>query len=597
MFGMNKKESLLLRKFLLFLLPYRRKYLISLAFSFLATLSILIIPYLSKLAVDDALINKNMRDFILIGLAAAVIFFVNGFLKAIATFFKKGIRLKVRFDLNKRVFEYLQNSPLSFFWNKSTGEHIFKINYDIEKSIDLVIAVPEDIVSIFPKLLLILGILLYLDWQMTLALLIFMPFIYLPIRYFTRLMRKTLEELLADSQSLLERLREVFSHMYLIKAFGKEKKEISNYIKSLTRNTQIHLRGVKLQVLSSLTEETFGRLAVGAMTFFAGYQVIRARISLGTFTAIVIYATQLIKLQANLALFFQRISLGLVSCRRLDQMVDEDLKTKNESQDKLIVSFKNPRIEFKNVSFTYKKECDFLKNLSFTIEKGFNSLVGASGCGKTTVINLLLKLYEPCQGQICIEGHSLRDLNPSCLKGQIAVSLQEPFLWNDSILNNIKYARPDASRNEIIECAKIAGVDDFLKGLNRGYETIVGENSCKLSEGQKQKIAIARALIKKPKILILDEAMSSMDSLSEEKITSRITKLPIYSTIVISHRLSTIMASTLVYFIKNPETVIIGPPFELIRKDKDFHDLFSAQIAQLSDYEPSYVSQLNQRLK
>jgi ABC-type bacteriocin/lantibiotic exporter with double-glycine peptidase domain len=210
---------------------------------------------------------------------------------------------------------------------------------------------------------------------------------------------------------------------------------------------------------------------------------------------------------------------------------------------------------------------------------GLVALAGPSGCGKTTVLNLILDLYKPWQGEIHIVDGYLGEMDRLFFKEQVGVSLQEPFLWNDSIENNIRYAKPQATKQEIIKAANIAGVSDFIDDTPQGYDTVVGENACRLSDGQKQKIAIARAIIRKPKILILDEAMSSMDSASEEKIINGIKELlPGSLIIIVSHRLSSVAACDLVYFLKGPDKMVIGKPAELIKDDQDFYNLFSAQI-------------------
>ncbi|MFH1504487.1 MAG: ABC transporter ATP-binding protein [Candidatus Omnitrophota bacterium] len=578
----NKQEFRLFLKFLKYLLPYRKKGIIILFLSGVSVLLGVALPYLSKLAVDKGIIGKELKSFIIFGAIGTGLFIINGLVNAVSALFKRSVNLRVNFDLNKKVFSHLQNLPLNFFQNRSTGEHMFRVNYDIDRVVDLVVSIPEEIIKIFPRMLFILAIIFYLNWQMALFALVLAPIMYLPVHYVTFRMRKILEELLTNSQDIFKRMEEVFSHIHLVKALGKEKAETRSYLKALIARIKIRLRNVRLEVFGSFAGGSCERIIIGLITLFGGYLVIKEQMTAGTLAAIMIYLGQLIGLQNSVAFFFQRVVMGLVSCNRLNEVLQENSLAPEIGKPKVRIIFDNPRIEFKKVRFGYCEGEDVLRDIEFNLEKGVISLAGLSGCGKTTILNLILGIYKPGKGKVLIQGRNIEELDKVFLKQQISVALQEPFLWNDSIENNIKYAKKNASRNEVVETAALAGVDEFVKSLPQGYETVIGENACKLSEGQKQKIAIARALINKPKILILDEAMSSMDSYSEEKIMSNIRSLPIDIVIVVSHRLSTIMACDSVYFLKSPNNILAGAPRKLIAEVREFSELFAGQIEALS---------------
>lgn len=574
----NKVQFALFLNFLKLLLPYRKKQIVVLSLSGISMLLGLVNPYLSKLVVDKAILAKQLNTFIILGIIGTAVFIINGLLNALGSFLERGIRLRVNFDLNKKVFSHLQGLSWKFFQGKSTGEHIYSLNYDIDRVVDFIISIPKEIVNTFARLIFILVIIFYLDWQMAIFSLILAPVMYLPIYYFTRRMRKVLEEFMANSQNIFKRLGEVFSHMYLVKASGKEKTEIRAYLKNIITNIRIGLKNAKLEIINSFVCGSFEKFIIGLITLFGGFQVIRGRLTPGTLAAIMLYISQLIGLQNSIAFFSQRLSFGLISCKRLDEIFKQQSEVRDTPFAKRAI-FVNPRVEFKKLSFGYDPNEHILKNLEFNIDKGLIALAGPSGCGKTTILNLILRLYEPWHGEVFIDGHNLKDLKVSSLREQIAVALQEPFLWNDTVENNLRYLKPDASKEEIVEIARLIGIDDFISSFPAGYSSVIGENACKISEGQKQKIAIARALLKKPKILILDEAMSSMDSASEEKIITQIRNMPqIHTTIVVSHRLSTVMACDLACFLKDPATTVIGKPQQLLGEDKAFYDLFSGQI-------------------
>ena len=304
--------------------------------------------------------------------------------------------------------------------------------------------------------------------------------------------------------------------------------------------------------------------------------VIKDEMSLGSLSAIMVYLLQLMALQGQFANFFQTTVIGLVSCERLTEVLDVEeeprpLKTKGE------ISFKKGEVVFKDVSFGYKKDQHVLKDISFSVEdKRQIALVGPSGCGKTTILHLLLGLYCPWKGDILIDGYNIRELKPASLRRQIGIILQEPFLWNDSIDYNIRYAVDRAQTRDIIKAAELAGADSFIRNLPQGYDTVIGENACKLSEGQKQRIAIARALVKEPKVLIFDEAFSSIDLESEAKIMRNIRDSFKEATLIsVSHRLSTVMGAEQAYFLNREGKIIVDIPSNLIKKNKEFSDLFS----------------------
>jgi ABC-type multidrug transport system fused ATPase/permease subunit len=282
--------------------------------------------------------------------------------------------------------------------------------------------------------------------------------------------------------------------------------------------------------------------------------------------------------------FFETMSFSLISYQRIKEILDARPQVQEAKEAKEAV-LENCSVELKNVTFGYRLGEAVIRNLSFKIEQDKHiALAGPSGCGKTTLLNLILRLYDPWEGDILIGGYNIKDLQLKSLRENFGIALQEPFLWNDSIKNNITYARPRASEEEVKEVARICLIDRFVDSLPDRYETIIGEDACKLSEGQKQKIAIARALIKKPKILILDEAMSSMDSASEEQIVRNIKEAYKDITIIsVSHRLSTVMACDLVYFFKKPDEMVVDKPQHLLEQDEDFQNLFATQARQEVD--------------
>lgn len=538
----------------------------------------LVNPYLTKLVVDEGIGNKDLRTFIILAVIGAGVFIFIGLMDGLKEYLERYIKLKIEFDLNKVIFRHLEKLSFSYFQEKSTGEFLYHIGYDIERVKDFITETPPQAITIFPKLVFTLIIIFYLNYQMAIFALCLTPFLCLPPYYFSRKLRNVWEVYIKNSEDIFKGLQEFFSHIHLIKAFGRESAERRDYLGRLIANIRLIVRNIRLEILSNLSGGFINRLIIGLIALYGGYQVIKGRMTLGALTAIMIYLSQLVRMQGSFANFFQTTALGLVSCQRVDRVLDEKSSV-IEVQGAKEAVFKRGEIVFEGVSFGYRPQEFVLKDISFNIEGGSHiALVGASGCGKTTILNLILRLYDPWEGEIIIDGHKIKDLRFSSLRGQIGIVLQEPFLLNDSVKRNISYGKNNADDKEIFEAARICTAHDFIIKLLDKYQTVIGENASKISEGQKQKIAIARAIIKRPKILILDEAMSSMDSASEEEIIKNIRGFQKEMTIiVVSHRLSTVMKAERVYFLKNCGEMVISTAEGLLERDREFYNIFSAQ--------------------
>jgi ABC-type bacteriocin/lantibiotic exporter with double-glycine peptidase domain len=574
-----KTQRRLFLEFIRFLLPYWKKEAVILSLGGITVILGLVNPYFAKLAIDRAFGNKDLKMFVILALAGGAVFILNGLVEGLKNYLDRQIKIKVNFDLNKKVFKHLEKLDLDYFKDKSTGAYLYRTSYDIDRVTDLITSSGPQVIATIPKVLFIFIIVLWLNWQMAVFSLCLAPFLYLLPYYFAKKRKKIWEDLFRNYENIFKRLNEFFSHIYLVKAFARETSEVRGYLRMKIANIRISMRNTGFEVISGFSSSTANKIAIGLITFYGGYEVIKGGMTLGAFTAIMIYIGQMINLQGAFAQLFENMAQGFVSCQRVEEFLDKRSRI-IEKKDAQNVLFKKGGIIFKDVSFGYRQNVPVLSGMGLSIEGGSCvALVGASGCGKTTALNLILRLYEPESGDIMIDGYNIRDLSLSSLKGQIGMVLQEPFLWNDTIENNIKYGKPGASRQEIIDAAEVCGVDGFVKRLSEGYGTVIGENGCKISEGQKQKIALARAVIKKPKILILDEAMSSMDSLSEDDIMLKIKQMPEISTvIVVSHRLSTVMSVDLAYFFKKPDKITVAKPLQLIEEDKEFNDLFAAQM-------------------
>ncbi|MFH1478493.1 MAG: ABC transporter ATP-binding protein [Candidatus Omnitrophota bacterium] len=573
-----KSQTQLFFRFVRLILPHKAKWvLIILLGSFWSLLSV-VNPYITKLIVDEGIIKKDLRQFVLLASLGILVFIALGAIEGLKEYLEKKVSLDVKYSLNNAVFSKINKLSLAWFRDRSTGENIYKISSDIDRVNTLITSIPPKAVMLFPRIAFIFIIILKLNWKIALFSLFLAPFLYIGPYYFIKKRRSIWEKLIECSQSIFKFLQESFSHSYLIKVFGKEKDEKEKYLNILKNNIELEKSSTKLDIFSGFSAKVLDKVIIGLITFYGGYHVIRGEISFGTLTAILVYLGQLVNMQYGFISFFQSTVLGLVSCERVENILNEKEEIADREDAKYIIVTKG-EIEFKKVNFGYSKDQLILKGLDLKIKGGTHiSLAGPSGQGKTTILNLIARLYEVDGGEIIIDGQNIRDVSLNSLKNSIGMALQEPNLFNDSIKNNILYGNNLASFEDVIKCAKIALVDEFTEKLHDKYETIIGENACKISEGQKQKIAIARALIKKPKILILDEAFASMDSLSEDRIIENIRGYAKDITLIsVSHRLSTVKRSELVYFLNSSGEMVIGNVEELLGNNKEFQDLFRDQ--------------------
>lgn len=556
--GMKRNSHKLFLKFARFLLPYRKLEFLIGSLALLGVALSLVYPYLAKLIIDQAFASKDLRLFLSLTVIGTLILVANGLVSKFTSYLNQYIRARVHFDITRRVFERMQSLPFSFFSHRSSGEHLFKIEYDIYRAVDIVVTMLPQALALIPRFVLVFIIVFSLDAKLSALSLFLAPLTFAVPYLFTKRLRERLEEYIQSTQKVFIRLAEVFSRVYLIKAFAKEKTELENYTHLMNDNLRLKKRNIGLEVSSQFYASLAQRAVLGLVGLYGGWRVITGDITLGSLTAIMVYLTQLVNMQGNFARFFQDTVLNLVSCERLEPVLDVNPAM---SQDRpcLKPEFTRGELRFSDVHFSYDDEKPVLKGMSFTITPGsWSAMVGPSGVGKTTMINLLLQLYDVRDGSIAIDGHNIKDIEPETLKKQIGFVPQEPFLWNDTVRNNIRYGKEDATDEEIYQAARLAHADEFIRELPEEYETRIGENACKISEGQKQRIAIARALVKKPRILILDEAFASVNRELEEAILTDIEKKFQGTTfIVVTHRQSTLKRMHVIYHLESPSTLSV----------------------------------------
>lgn len=567
-----------------YLKPYWKLQTLAIGLGFFAAPLALVNPYLAKLIVDNISGNKDIKFFAVIVAAAASFFIINTLLTSFTDYLLSRINKSVLSDITKDLFKHLQGLTINFYNNHPTAELMYRLTRDITLVSDFICNTVPKMVTLLPRLFFIMAVVFYLNWRMAAWTLFLVPAIYLYLFFFVPRLKEMTQKYAGFLQLVYRGIHEAFSHSHLVKALGREEHEILSLERNLKKKLDFELKYIKVTKLETFFESLFSKAVAGIVILYGGYLVIKGRMSIGSLTAVMIYLVQLVNLFKILGRLYQEFNINGVARKRIDDIFSRRSDIE-EAEDAHPLVIDRGSIEFKNVSFAYKAKRPVLENMSCYIKPGSRvALVGPSGCGKTTIFYLILRLYQQSEGEILIDGFDIKKVRQNSLKTGIGIVLQQPLLWNDTIANNIAYGKEDPTKKEIEKAAKLACADDFIKRLPKGYDSVMGEMACNISEGQKQRIALARTFIKRPKILMLDEAMASLDSGTEDVIIENIKREFVDSTIIIvTHRLAAAKKMDHIYFLDGPRRMISGSHDDLLADNKEYGELFASQIELASE--------------
>jgi len=534
-------------------------------------------PFLSKLYMDDAFLVKNFSKFLHISAWGIVIFLLSTLFLAIEDQVKNKMMVGLKFNFVSKFIRKLYSFELTFFQSKSVGENVYRLA-DLGAQTDFIVEQCPRFLADLLKLIIILVISLWVNLPLTVFLLLLSPLFIIHSFCIQRKLKPIYKEFWESGAKLSKKINEAFSKILIIKALGLESYQRHVYLRSLIMNIRLGVRSFRLSMLSSLNLSFLSKTVYGIVTLFGGWLIIKGRITVGSYTAAMLYLMQLSYLLESLSYRFEYIAKESVSLERFLEIMDSQPGIKDLPGASSLESIKGS-IQFKNVTFGYQQNRIIFKGLDVDIQPHtWMAIVGSSGCGKSTLINLILRLYEPSQGKVVLNGMDLRTIRLNDLKKNIAIATQQPMLFDVSIRENINCGLKNLTQEEIEEAVRIAYLDDFIKKLPQGYDTLIGEDACLLSHGLKQRVALARAIVRKPYLLILDEAISSVDVLTEEKILRALRqKRRNLSTIIISHRLFAIKDADRIYFLKDDSIIEEGTHAELMAKSQSYQDFFKIE--------------------
>ncbi len=546
----------------------------------------MVLPYSTKFLVDEVFGQEkfDLLKYIALAVALATI------IQAITSFALSQVlgvaAQRAITQMRMRVQAHIERLPVSYFDSTQTGQLISRIMRDAEGIRNLVGTGIGQIVGGLLSALVAMGVLFYLNWQITLITLFVLAVFGFVISYAFNQLRPLFRERGEIEAQVTGRLNEGLGGIRIVKAYTAEKREDLSFAKNAHRL----FRNIAKSLTGASATGSFAALVIGAiaviMIYFGGNAVIANMqnpaegMTTGDFTMYIAFTIFMVMPIVDLANIGTQITEALAGLDRISDVFA--MKTESEEDEgKLRLKSVEGKIEFQNIFFEYEKDTPVLKDISFVSEAGTTTaLVGSSGSGKSTILSLILNFIQPESGKILLDSKNLQDLNLSDYRKQLGVVLQDNFLFDGTIAENIRFSRPQADLDEVKEVCKIANADDFIDKFPDGYETIVGERGVKLSGGQKQRIAIARALLANPQILILDEATSSLDSQSEALIQDGLNRLRKgRTTFVIAHRLSTIRSADQILVVEDGEIVECGTHAELLELRGRYMALYNKQYS------------------
>lgn len=484
-------------------------------------------------------------------------------------------------DFRVSLFGHLQQLSLNFFSKRRTGELVSRLMNDVGVIQSTLTEMPIDSAKHLVTIIGGVGFLLVMNWQLCLLILLLLPLLAVVARLFGRRL-KSLSTLIQDrTAGLTTLIEEVISGIRIVKSFvqtGREEGRFKSSVDALM-STTLRRAAILAVFIPTITLLTFS-VAI-AVLWYGGKQVLEGRMSPGDLFAFVLFAGILIGPFGSAARLFAQMKETQGAMTRVFEMLDAQPEIR-DAPDAMDLPRIQGHIRFERVQFAYDPRHQVLSSVSFVVQAGERiALVGPTGSGKTTIINLLHRFYDPTCGTIFIDGHDLKTLRLQTLYAQIALVPQETILFGDTILENIRYGRPGATEEEVFQASEGANAHEFIQALPDGYQTLVGEKGVNLSGGQRQRIAIARAFLKNPRILIMDEATSALDSQSELLVQSALNRLMEgRTTLIIAHRLTTVQMADKILVINKGTVVEEGQHDQLIEQRGLYHHLYTLRMAE-----------------
>ena len=574
-------KKILLRLYHSYIKKYFRKLIISLLLSIGVAGCTAAIAWLLDPAIEKMFIEQDKSMMLLIPIAIVLAFAGKGLSLYLARVVLIKVGNNIVTTMQKQLASTILKSDIHTLESKHSGQYISHIMFDVGQVNTLVSNGVLNLMKDSLTLIVLVGLMFYQNWKLAFFALLMMPLAAFVAKSLGKRIGKATKESIILNASLTSYLSEMLKGSRMIKIFQREKFESDRSSKILTDNMHIRNKVGFIMIRATPIMELLTGFMIAGFIYYSGFMIISGEMGINNFfsflTAMML-AYQPIRSLATINMMFYQ---GATGAERVFKVLDTEPDIKEiENHPNLKINTGN--IEFKNVSFTYPKtDAEAVKNINISIKGGTTAaLVGHSGAGKSTIVSLIPRFYDPKEGSIQIDGQIINEVSLASLRKKISMVSQDTILFDDTVRANIAYAKLDASEDEIKKACDFAAASDFIKDLPKSYETLIGENGIRLSGGQKQRISIARAVLKNSPIILLDEATSSLDSVSEEKVQNAIINLTKNkTTLVIAHRLSTIIRADKIFVLNQGKIADFGTHNELLKNSMIYKNLYSKQLS------------------
>ncbi len=580
----NIIDLILLKRVLQFARPYHIQFFLALFAAILLSFLGPVRPILINYTIDNCIIIPDKENLLNMTILLLSLLFFEGLIQFIYIYLSTWIGQNVIQDLRGKIFKHILSLKMRYFDDTPIGKLVTRCVSDIETISDIFSQGLLVIIGEVLKLIVVVAVMFYTDWRLAIISMLTIPLLLLATAWFKHNIKLAFQDVRDQVSRLNTFVQERIVGMNVVQIFNRESAEYDNFKKINISHRDAHIRSIFYYAVFFPIVEVLSAISIGLIVWYGGKGVLTGNdITIGELISFILLIHMMFRPIRQLADRFNVLQMGIVGAERIFKVLDTH-EIINDSGNFELQDLTG-EIRFKNVDFSYKRGEGVLRRFSFNIKAGkFLALVGKTGAGKTSVINILNRFYEIQKGTITIDGVNIKDIKLKSLRNNIALVQQDVFLFSDSILNNITLFNSSISRENVVSAAKDIGVHDFINSLPNDYDYIVGERGVTLSSGQRQLIAFLRVYVRDPKILILDEATSSIDSLTEEILQKALIKLSSNrTTIVIAHRLSTVIGADKILYLKDGQIIEEGSHKDLINNKGAYFNAYSIQNNELLD--------------
>ncbi|WP_010496716.1 ABC transporter ATP-binding protein [Paenibacillus elgii] len=539
------------------------------------------IPQFTKVVIDQLIPNRRYDALLEIGSCIVGAALLLGVFRFCSSYMMTLVSQRAILRLRNKLYRHTLSLDLKFFERNRTGDLMTRLTGDVNQLQELVSADTLSIAADFFTFIAVCGYLLYVDWELALLLMGTFPFLFYTSRFFSGRIKSAYRTVRQSSAKLSNHLQDTLSGIRMIKSFANEHEEAQRFAGWSEQNRNATVAASRLSALFSPIIDVLNSIGMALVLLFGAWQVMRGRLTVGDIVAFLAYLRLLQGPIRSFSRMVSRIQQSAAAYERIHEVLKTVPEIRNKDNAVALPAIQGD-IFFDDVDFAYEANVPVLQNFHLRIRANqVTALVGSSGSGKSTVAHLIARLYDVQKGVIFIDGHPLDEVTLESLRRQIGIVSQDVILLNGTIRDNIAYGKPDASPEEIEAAARAANAQEFIEAFPDGYDTLIGERGVKLSGGQKQRLSIARALLKNPRLIILDEATAALDTESEQLIQKALSRLlPGRTCLVIAHRLSTIQHADRIVVLEKGQVVETGTNEALLRRSGRYKTLYDMQFPQ-----------------